>query len=256
MVYQMVFSPTGGTKKVSEILAEGLADGAEQGTWIDLTDRTADFSACAFQREDAVVIAVPSYGGRVPVVAAERIRQVKGNGAQCVLLCVYGNRAYEDTLVELSDTAEEAGFRPVAAVAAVAEHSILRQYAAGRPDKGDEEQLKDFAEKIGARLKEEGEKALPAIPGNRPYKKASGAGMVPKAGEDCTACGSCRRSCPVGAIPQEDPRTADAAKCISCMRCLSVCPRSARKVSKVMLSAAGMALKKACSQRKECELFL
>ena len=53
------------------------------------------------------VIAVPSYGGRVPQVAVDRISEIKGNGAKAVLLCVYGNRAYEDTLTELEDSAEK-----------------------------------------------------------------------------------------------------------------------------------------------------
>ena len=67
--------------------------------------------------------AVPSYGGRVPEIAVSRLKQMKGNGARAVLLVVYGNREYEDTLLELSDVMEAAGFSPVAAVAAVAEHS-------------------------------------------------------------------------------------------------------------------------------------
>ena len=70
------------------------------------------------------VIAVPSYGGRVPGTAAGRLGAIRGNGARAVLVCVYGNRAYEDTLVELQDIAKQAGFRVTAAVAAVAEHSI------------------------------------------------------------------------------------------------------------------------------------
>lgn len=40
---------------------------------------------------------------------------------------VYGNREYEDTLVELYDIAVESGFYPAAAVAAVAQHSIAER---------------------------------------------------------------------------------------------------------------------------------
>ena len=92
-------------------------------------------------KEDLAVIAVPSYAGRVPAVAVQRLAAVKGNGARAVLVCVYGNRAYEDTLVELADTAKEAGFRVMAAVSAIAEHSIARQFAAGRPDAEDAQRL-------------------------------------------------------------------------------------------------------------------
>lgn len=48
----------------------------------------------------------------------------------------------------------------------------------------------------------------------------------------------------------------DDKACISCMRCISVCPHNARKANPVMLAAVGVALKKVCSERKECELFL
>ena len=126
MVYQLLFSPTGGTRAVADALATGQV--------IDLTDCDTDFSAVQLTAEDVAVIAVPSYGGRVPEIAAQRLTRVQGGSARAVLVCVYGNRAYEDTLVELADLAAAAGFRVVAAVAALAEHSIARMYAAGRPD--------------------------------------------------------------------------------------------------------------------------
>ena len=146
---QIIFSPTGGTKKVADLLA---------GEWnlkreaVDLTDPSVDFGSISVEKEELTLIAVPSYGGRVPALAAKRFRQIKGNGARCVIVCVYGNRAYEDTLTELEDLAEECGFEVIAAVAAIAEHSIMHQYATGRPDREDEQELKEFAEKIGIEI--------------------------------------------------------------------------------------------------------
>ena len=115
---------------------------------VDLTDSKTDLGSLAFTPEDVVVIAVPSYGGRVPGTVVKRLRMMKGNGAKAILVCVYGNRAYEDTLVELQDATERAGCRIIAAVAAIAEHSIVRQYAAGRPDEQDQKQLREFARRI------------------------------------------------------------------------------------------------------------
>ena len=175
-LYNIVFSPTGGTKKVADYLT-GALDG--DVTTVDLTDHKQDFHAVSLTKEDVAVISVPSYGGRVPAVAAERLSQVHGSGARAVLVCVYGNRAYEDTLVELEDTAKQAGFQVIAAVAAIAEHSIARQFAAGRPDAQDEAQLSDFAKQIRLKLSENN-LTEPAIPGHRPYKKAGGTGVVPK----------------------------------------------------------------------------
>ena len=70
-------------------------------------------------------------------MAVRRLKALNGQGARAVLACVYGNRAYEDTLVEREDAARETGFRVIAAMAAVAEHSIARQFASGRPDEQD-----------------------------------------------------------------------------------------------------------------------
>lgn len=251
-LYNIVFSPTGGTKKVADCLT-----GALEGDVItvDLTDSKQDLNAVSLTKEDAAVISVPSYGGRVPAVAAERLGVVHGNGARAILVCVYGNRAYEDTLVELEDAAKQAGFQVIAAVAAIAEHSIARQFAAGRPDAQDTAQLSDFARQIQHKLSE-ADASEPTIPGNRPYKKAGGVSMVPKATKECTNCGACAAACPVQAIDKENPKKVDEKACISCMRCIAVCPHGARKVNPVMLSAASLMLKKVCSERKECELFL
>lgn len=251
-LYEITFSPTGGTQKVADLLTKAL-DG--ECIAVDLTDSGADFSAVAFTPEDVAVIAVPSYGGRVPATATERLGTMRGDGARAVLVCVYGNRAYEDTLAELEDTAKQAGFHVIAAVVAVAEHSIVHRYAAGRPDVEDAKELQAFAGKIQEKLSA-GDSSKPEIPGNRPYKKAGGVGMVPKPTKDCTNCGLCAKKCPVQAIDPSNPGHTDKDKCISCMRCVSVCPQSARKVSSVMLAAADVALKKVCSDRKAGELYI
>ena len=80
--------------------------------------------------------------------------------------------------------------------------------------------------------------------------------MVPKPTRDCNSCGLCGEKCPVQAIDRSNPRHTDRDRCISCMRCVSICPRSARKVGAVMLAAVDVALKKVCSDRKTGELYL
>ncbi len=245
-VFEIVFSPTGGTEKAAHIIGRVWSENAVK---IDLSDPKTDFAKYEIGKEDMVLIAMPSFGGRAPAIAVERLKQIAGNGAKCALVCVYGNRDYEDTLVEMEDAAKECGFRVIAAIAAVAEHSIIPKYAAGRPDASDEVQLTHFAERI---LQQDGEAA--SIPGNHPYKKGGG-GLVPKATKDCVKCRLCAERCPVQAI---DPETlaADSKKCISCMRCVKQCPHNARKVNKAMVSVASLAIKKACSVRKENQLFL
>lgn len=128
-VYEIYFSPTGGTKKVSNILTEQLGN---EVITVDLTMNQTEHQNVKIEQDDIAVISVPSYGGRVPDVAVKRLMTLQGNDARAIIVCVYGNRAYEDTLVELRDTAQNAGFQVIAAVSAIAEHSIVRQFATGR----------------------------------------------------------------------------------------------------------------------------
>ena len=251
-LYTITFSPTGGTQRAADLLAEALGGGQIA---VDLTDSRRDFSAVALGPEDTALLAVHSYGGRAPALALERLAAVTGGGARAVLLCVYGNRAYEDTLVELADAAGAAGFRVVAAATAIAEHSVVRRYAAGRPDSGDEAQLREFARRIREKLSGGGDTA-PEIPGNRPYKKAGGSGMVPKPTPACTGCGLCAERCPAQAIDPADPRHIRRERCVSCMRCVAVCPRSARKADDEALAAVDGFLRKVCAIRREGELYL
>ncbi len=167
---EIIFSPTGGTEKVAHIIANRWNSPSES---IDLSNPKLDLSKCVIAPEDQVLVAMPSFGGRAPAVAIERLKRLKGNGAKCTLVCVYGNRAYEDTLVEMEDAARESGFEVIAAIAAVAEHSIMPQYASGRPDASDEAQLAQFADQIAQKAP-----SKPVLPGNRPYKKAGGGGLV------------------------------------------------------------------------------
>lgn len=250
-IVQLVFSPTGGTARVAELLSEKLGETIRR---IDLTDPALpdtglDGSALA-------VIAVPSFGGRVPALAAQRLARIHADQARCVIVCVYGNRAYEDTLVELEDLAKQSGFQVIAALAAVAEHSIMHQYAAGRPDQQDQEELSGYAGKILEKANGNDCSPVASLPGNRPYKKSGGVGMVPKANKSCTSCGLCAGSCPAQAIRMDDLKTADPKLCISCMRCVVRCPQSARAVNGAMVAAAALAMKKVCSVRKGNELYL
>lgn len=86
---------------------------------------------------DVSIIAVPVYAGRISAVVEERLEAYNGNGCKTILLAVYGNRDYDDALVELEDMVRKCNFSPIAAVAAIAEHSILREFGANRPDKED-----------------------------------------------------------------------------------------------------------------------
>ena len=85
---------------------------------------------------------------------------------------------------------------------------------------------------------------------------ARGSYLLYHADKHCIGCGQCANVCPVGAIPMDKPNETDNSKCIACMRCISVCPEHSRKLNPLILAGATQKLKKACSDRKENELFL
>ncbi len=252
-LFEITFSPTGGTEKAADILAGAISDDVEK---ISLLSRTKESYSCNFTGSDVCLIAVPSYAGRVPEAAIRRLLRMKAYHTRCILMVVYGNRAYEDTMIELKDAAVKAGFLPIAAVAAIAEHSIMHQYAAGRPDAEDQKELKSIGKKIAEKLESGVRGEDLKVPGNHPYKERGGLPMEIKTSRSCTKCGICAAQCPVGAISKKSPDKTNPERCIHCMRCISVCPSHSRGVSRFTLFAASMKLRKALSGRKENELFI
>ena len=199
------FSPTGGTRKAAYIIGKEIDP---QATEIDITDHTRQQNSYDLNGEDTLLVAVPVYGGRVPSVAIDRLKRITGHNTPAILVVVYGNRDYDDALLELKTTIESNGFQTVACIACIAEHSIMRVYAKGRPDSDDETILKNFSEQIKTKLVQlkNGESFTEIqVKGNADYKIYNGVPLKPRAGKKCTQCGKCAALCPTNAIPQENP---------------------------------------------------
>ena len=218
------FSPTGGTQRVAGLFAENLnaADAC--------TDITVHAEAKTFSADDCLLVFFPVYGGRVPGPCLARMRALRGTDTPAVLVAVFGNRAVDDALLEMRDTLTPLGFRVIAAAEVIAPHSVNTDIAAGRPDAADRAKIEGFCTQLAARI-------------------AAG-------GLRCIRCGLCADNCPAGAIPKAAPQKVDKHKCISCLRCIQICPQSARGVPLPLRLAAAATVKKYCTGRKEPKFYL
>lgn len=252
-LFKIYFSPTGGVKKILDIVSSKWN---YETIEVDLSNAVRDFSEITLQNDDLCIVAVPSFGGRVPGIALSRLKKIKGHGASVITIVVYGNRAYEDTLLELNTTLQTLSYHCIAAITAVSEHSILHQFGTGRPDEKDRQELLEFSERIQKNIQQTIRSIKITVPGQFPYREYNGVPLKPKGGKNCTKCGICVKECPMQAIPKDNPSSTDKSKCISCMRCISLCPQHARNVNKILSFVAARKMRKACISRKENQLFL
>lgn len=178
---------------------------------------------------------------------------MKGNGQKAVAVVVYGNREYEDALLETKDALEANGFQVIAAAAFIAEHSIVRSIAAGRPDADDETICRQFAVDVMAKADD----AAPVqVPGYSPYKELKPSVFHPAASESCIKCGACAEQCPMSAIPLDDPSQTNNDFCINCMRCIQVCPQQCRALPDAFLTMITQMLNQDATRYKTPVVFL
>ena len=209
-----------------------------------------------FGTDDLVLIGMPVYGGRLPALAVERFQDIQGRGAKAVPVVVYGNRHYDDALVELFDLCRQQGFRPVAAATFLGEHSFSTEalpLSPGRPDTADLEKAVAFGRQMSRT-----ELSLEKVPGNRPYKER----MTPSGSATsvdtavCTQCGKCIEACPTqGMHMTETAAEADPNNCIWCMACERVCSVHARMLSHETVKASAQKLNDLFRERRKPEIF-
>jgi len=242
------FSPTGGTKKAGEVLASGIAEAVNE---IDLAEKTVRCPAA-----DVVVVVAPVFGGRIPALVSEKLAELNGEGKKAVTVVVYGVRAYDDALLELNDVMRDSGFEVIASAALVAQHSIVPEVGAGRPDPKDVEEICRYAGRILCAL-EGGEMGAVSVPGNRPYRDSMKVPAPPISLPACGGCGYCVSACPTEAIAVTDDGVAtDPGKCVLCMACVAKCPNQARVLPTPLQETMNQKLGAFRDVRRENELYL
>lgn len=256
------FSPTGTTRKVLESIAKGIA--VEDVAHIDVTLPEGAHQTVAPFSDELVLIGAPVYGGRLPVDAIERFKQLKARNTLAVLIVTYGNREFDDALLELKHLAVALGFKPLAGGAFIGEHSFATKdvpIANGRPDGQDVQK----AIALGAKIKD----AVAAqqsvddvmdfeVPGSFPYEAGGTRPMAvsPVTREEaCTLCGTCADVCPSGAVSIDERVATETERCIRCCACIKNCPTGARIVAEGKWKDVANWLNENCNTRKEPQVF-
>lgn len=254
-VHGVFFSATGTTKRVVGELAGKIGGKAKA---IDLA-RHPLASRLDIPAADVLIAGVPVYSGRVPAAAMRSVRNLRGKDTPAVAVAVYGNRDYDDALLELADALEENGFAVVAGAAFVGQHALFPKVAEGRPDAADLAAIGTFARLCGAALAAGTAKRELGIKGNRPYREAQPVPLKPTIDSSCTHCGVCVAACPVKALTLDRGRRAigrDDAACISCAACVRACPTGAQAFRGPQYEGAAKAFAERMSERKEPEFFV
>lgn len=252
----LYFSPTHTTRAVARLIGQTLAGELdrpmEETDWTPPGSREKGLECNA---EDVLVLGYPVYAGRVPPLLTEPLSRLKGRKTPAVLAAVYGNRAYEDALLEGRDLVTGQGFVPIAAGAFIGEHSYSRLVAAGRPDADDLDAVRAFSRQTAEKLRS-GSQVEAAVPGARPYRALKPANPArPQTTDACIRCMACVRACPLGLLHREDPAAADSG-CLHCCACVKACPVGAKFFDDERIQQTTRMLESNYCTRREPEWFL
>lgn len=241
-INEMYFSPTDTTKKIVSSIAKKLSeDNCESSLRINTIDFTLPDirkNPVSFSNEDLVILGIPVYAGRVPNVLLKYLDSISGNGALAVAVVVYGNRDYDDALIELKDILETHEFTVIAGGAFIGEHSFSTTLAANRPDAEDMKIVSEFADQINTKIKQATFEPI-TVKGNKPYRKYyvprdennkpvnDFRKITPRTSDDCIDCKLCAEVCPMGSIDFDDVSVINGI-CIKCCACIKKCPTQSK----------------------------
>ncbi len=260
------FSPTHTTKTICETIAEELAHALAvpwESRSFTLPSERAE--ALTFAEGSLVIVGIPVYAGRVPNFLNNYLAKSKGNGAMGIPIAVYGNRNYDDALIELRDIMENHLIHTVAAGVFIGEHSFSRTLGQGRPDAKDLNKARQFAGIVASAISNGRFRTPVPVKGNVPYRpymvpqKSDGSRQTitkvfPKVSDSCTNCGLCVTVCPMGSIAPDCRSYTNF--CVKCCACVKSCPVGARYYDDETYLFHKKQLEEQFARRAEPETFI
>jgi ferredoxin len=252
-LHLVYFSPTGTGKANLEFAANNFNIETIKH------DITCKSETLNFEDNDLVFFITPVYSGRIPNLAKKRLEKIRGNNTLCVLFSVYGNRAFDDSLIELQQIVEKNDFITVAGLGVIGQHTFSKNVATNRPTEEDSKIITENMEIIKQKLKKidninDIKKLI--LPGTIPTNQAKRLSLTPKINNNCINCNICIDVCPTHAITLEHFSSPDPNLCIGCLACVKHCPNHARHVNPVKIGALAKAMELACKKHQEISLYI
>lgn len=268
-IYSVFFSATGTTEKIASRIgfniASELKSELEIINFTPLKERSIERS---FTADDIVILATPTYAGRVPNLIVKYVQSIKGNGAIGVPVVLFGNRSFDDSLMELRNIMVENGFTVIGAGAFVGAHSFSYTLGKGRPDTEDMSKADMLSLKVIEKIKSEDFSSAPVEVKGRnpigPYYTPLGLDgepvnilkVRPLTNDKCDNCGLCAMLCPMGSIDPENPKEyIGKGICIKCGACVKKCPKGAKYYTDEQFLSHKAYIEQHFERRAESEIY-
>lgn len=234
------FSPTRGTLRVAQIVAEQLGEALQIPIkYHSYTLPSERRQLPTFADNELIIWATPTYAGRIPNKTLDFVRSAMNiKDLPCIAIVTFGNRNFDNALAELAALMRDGGGKLLGAAAVVTRHVFSEIIAIDRPNTQDCQQITAFGLQILEKLKTS-DNTLFSISGKEnpteyytPLREDKTPANFLKAKPQCdlsrcNACGSCFTICPMDTIQNEMGKPIFNGICIKCQACRHICSQNA-----------------------------
>ncbi len=255
MLYNIYFSAKGTTKKCADFVVQKISKEIKTFNWLSIEERVS----VDMLTQDVLLFSMPVYGGYIPQICLEPIQKLHGQNTPAIIQAVYGNRHFDNALIQMQDLLEKQGFKVIAAGTFLAEHSIFPTVAADRPNIEDYVAMEKFALQCKDILANNDliANGKLTVPGDKNFDPLAFKGVPfhPHGDESCIGCMQCVNVCPAQAITMDNPKLTNNELCISCGACISICPVNARNYYEPIYQQAKAGFEIKCKEVRQAQVF-